>query len=100
MLRSWLLPRSTASIVGIKDKSLSDVKKELKAAMGQDDLDAVIDCTGAPEVIKLGMSLLAISGHYVDVGLVGDRIDIPLLLAFREQTFHALTGATTRTSWK
>lgn len=75
--------------VGIKDKSVSDVKKELKAAFGQDDLDAVIDCTGAAEVIKLGMSLLAISGHYVDVGLVGDRIDIPLFpRVSREQTFH------------
>ena len=29
-------------------------------------------------MMQLGFSLLAISGHYVDVGLVGDRVDIPL----------------------
>jgi propanol-preferring alcohol dehydrogenase len=34
-------------------------------------------------------SLLSISGHYADVVLVGDRIDIPLFpRVSREQTFH------------
>ena len=46
--------------------------------MGRSDLDAVIDCAGAEEMVKLALSLLSISGHYVDVGLVGDRIDVPL----------------------
>lgn len=40
-------------------------------------------------MIQLGFSLLSISGHYADVGLVGDRIDVPLLPRVnREQTFH------------
>ena len=40
-------------------------------------------------MMQLGFSLLAISGHYVDVGLVGDRVDIPLFpRVSREQTFH------------
>lgn len=53
------------------------------------DLDAIIDCAGAPEMMQLGFSLLSISGHYADVGLVGDRIDIPLFpRVHREQTFH------------
>src|SRR3546814_10763922 len=40
-------------------------------------------------MLQLGFSLLSISGHYVDVGLVGDRIDIPLFpRVSREQTFH------------
>src|SRR5262247_3098197 len=34
------------------------------------DIDAIIDCTGAPEVLQLAFTLLSISGHYVDVGLV------------------------------
>ena len=39
--------------------------------------------------MQLGFSLLSISGHYADVGLVGDRIDIPLFpRVSREQTFH------------
>src|SRR5262249_35566537 len=67
----------------------TDVGKELGAATGQGELDAVIDCAGAPEVLHLAFGLLSISGHYVDVGLVGDRIDVPLFpRVSREQTFH------------
>ena len=29
-------------------------------------------------MMQTALSLLSISGHYVDVGLVGDRIDVPL----------------------
>jgi alcohol dehydrogenase, propanol-preferring len=44
---------------------------------------------GAPEMMQLGFGLLSISGHYADVGLVGDRIDIPLFpRVSRDQTFH------------
>jgi len=76
-------------IISIKGKSSADVAKELRNATGQSDLDAIIDCAGAPEMMQLGFSLLSISGHYVDVGLVGDRIDIPLFpRVSREQTFH------------
>jgi propanol-preferring alcohol dehydrogenase len=35
-------------------------------------------CVGAEETIQLGFSLLAIEGAFVSVGLVGDRISIPL----------------------
>jgi len=48
-----------------------------------------MDCEGAPEMMQLAFSILSISGHYADVGLVGDRIDIPLFpRVSREQTFH------------
>ena len=76
-------------VINIKGKSPADIGQELRAATGQRDIDAVIDCTGAPEVLQLAFSLLSISGHYVDVGLVGDRIDVPLFpRVSREQTFH------------
>jgi propanol-preferring alcohol dehydrogenase len=65
-------------IISTKGKSAADVAAELKRATGQPDLDAIIDCTGAEEMIQLAFSLLSIGGQYVDVGLVGDRIDIPL----------------------
>src|SRR5262249_49499389 len=75
--------------IGVKGKTAADVSKELEKATGQGQLDAIMDCVGAPEMIQLGMSLLSISGHYVDVGMVGDRIDIPLFpRVSREQTFH------------
>src|SRR5215469_3830432 len=77
------------AIISIKGKSSADIAKELSKAAGQSDLDAIIDCAGAPEMMQLGFSLLSISGHYADVGLVGDRIDIPLFpRVSREQTFH------------
>ena len=76
-------------IVNIRGKSAADIGKELNEATGQHDLDAIIDCVGAPEMMQLGFNLLSISGHYADVGLVGDRIDIPLFpRVSREQTFH------------
>ncbi len=76
-------------VIGIMGKSPADVGMELADATGQADLDAVIDCAGAPETVQLAMSLLSIGGHYVDVGLVGDRIDIPLFpRVSREQTLH------------
>src|SRR5215468_5254501 len=77
------------SIVDIKGKSASDVGKELKKTTGQDKLDAIIDCAGAPEMMQLGFTLLGISGHYADVGFIGDRIDVPLFPRVSgEQTFH------------
>lgn len=76
-------------VISIEGKSPSDVRKELGAATGQDELDAIIDCAGAPQTLQLAFDLLSISGHYVDVGLVGDRIDIPLFpRVSREQTLH------------
>jgi propanol-preferring alcohol dehydrogenase len=76
-------------VIGIRNKSPGDVAKELGKATGQDHLDAIIDCTGAPDVIQLATGLLGISGHYVDVGLVGDRIDVPLFpRVSREQTIQ------------
>src|SRR5262249_42717585 len=76
-------------IIGIKDRSVDDIAKELNQAVGQKELDAIIDCAGAVEMMQLGFSLLGTSGHYCDVGLVGDRIDVPLFpRVHREQTFH------------
>src|SRR5262247_203993 len=58
------------------------------ARSGQSDLYASVDCAGAREMMQLGFSLLSIIGHYADVGLVGDRIDIPLFRRIpREKIF-------------
>src|SRR5262245_8817754 len=76
-------------VINIKGLAPADIAAELRKTTGQGDLDAIIDCAGAPELIQLEFSLLSISGHYVDVGLVGDRIDIPLFpRVSREQTLH------------
>src|SRR5499426_2451605 len=49
-------------VISIKDKSSADVAKELRKTTGQGDLDAIMDCAGAPEMIKLAFSLLSIGG--------------------------------------
>jgi propanol-preferring alcohol dehydrogenase len=80
---------SADHVICVKGKSSVDIAKELNQAVGQKDLDAIMDCAGAPEMMQLAFSLLSISGHYADEGLVGDRIDIPLFpRVSREQTFH------------
>lgn len=76
-------------VISVKNKTSDAIAAELEKAVGQKDLDAIIDCAGATEMMELGFSLLGISGHYANVGLVGERIDIPLLPRVnREQTFH------------
>ncbi len=76
-------------IIASEGKSSEDVGKELKKATGQDKFDAIIDCAGATEMMQLAFSRLGISGHYADVGFIGDRIDIPLFPRVHgEQTFH------------
>lgn len=76
-------------VISVSGKSDADIGKELKQAVGQDKLDAIIDCAGAPQMMQTGFALLAIGGHYADVGFVGDRIDVPLFPRVHgEQTFH------------
>jgi propanol-preferring alcohol dehydrogenase len=76
-------------VINIKDKSTDDMRKELTKATGRGEVDAVIDCAGAEEMIRTGFSLLSVAAHYASVGLVGDRIDIPLFpLVAREYTYH------------
>jgi propanol-preferring alcohol dehydrogenase len=76
-------------VISTKGKSTADLRQELSQATGHSELDAVIDCAGAEEMIRTGFELLSIGGHYASVGLVGDRIDIPLFpLVAREYTYH------------
>src|SRR5262249_1860144 len=76
-------------VISTRDKSLDDIRRELKQLTGQAVLDAVIDCAGAPEMIQMGFSLLAPAAHYCSVGLVGDNVNIPLFpLVSREYTYH------------
>jgi propanol-preferring alcohol dehydrogenase len=76
-------------VISTKGKALGDVRKELRQATGQDEIDAAIDCAGAEELLQLGFGLLGIGGHYSSVGLVGDRINMPLFpLVAREYTYH------------
>ena len=81
--------RGADYIINTRGKSLSDLRYELVKLVGKSKLDAVIDCVGALETIQTGFGLLATSGAYVLVGLVGNKIDIPLFpFVAGEFTFH------------
>lgn len=76
-------------IISTRGKTLDEVRHELNRATGQNEIDAAIDCAGAEEMIQLGFGLLATGGHYASVGLVGDKINLPLFpLVAREYTYH------------
>jgi alcohol dehydrogenase, propanol-preferring len=76
-------------VISTKGKSAADIRKELNAAVGKGELDAVIDNAGAEDAIRTMFELMAVGGHYSSVGLVGDRINIPLFpLVAREYTYH------------
>ncbi|MFJ4445127.1 NAD(P)-dependent alcohol dehydrogenase [Pseudomonas sp. NPDC089422] len=75
--------------INVKGKSLEQVRKDLIRETGRGEFNAVIDCSGAEESIRLGTGMLATSGAYCSVGLVGNRIDIPLFpLVAREYTYY------------
>ena len=64
--------------INTRGKSLDDLHAELARLTGKRTLDAAIDCVGAEDTIRTGIGLLGTSGAFVSVGLVGNRIDIPL----------------------
>jgi alcohol dehydrogenase, propanol-preferring len=76
-------------VINTRGKSLNDIRSDLVKATGQREIDAAIDCVGAEETIQTGFGLLATSGAFASVGLVGNRINIPLFpLVAREFTYH------------
>ena len=76
-------------VINTRGKSLADIRTELRQATGQSEIDGALDCVGAEETIRTGFGLLATAGTYVSVGLVGNRIDIPLFpFVAREFTYH------------
>jgi len=74
-------------VINIRDKSDDQVRDALEQATGKRELDAVVECAGAEESIRLAFSLLATEGAVASVGLVGNRVDIPLFpMVSREYT--------------
>jgi alcohol dehydrogenase, propanol-preferring len=81
--------RGADVVINTRGKSLADLQDELLRLTGTRKLDAAIDCVGAPETIQTGIGLLATSGVFVSVGLMGNKIDIPLFpFTAGELTYH------------
>lgn len=75
-------------VINVRDKGPESVRAELESLTGRPELDAVIECAGSEDSIRLAFSLLASEGAVASVGLIGNRIDIPLFpLVAREHTY-------------
>ncbi|MGB8403449.1 MAG: NAD(P)-dependent alcohol dehydrogenase [Mycobacterium sp.] len=64
--------------VNTRGKTTGDVQDELEDLTGRREVDAVLDCAGAEESLALGFSILAAQGALTCVGLIGQRVDLPL----------------------
>jgi propanol-preferring alcohol dehydrogenase len=64
--------------VNVRDKALEDVQNELEDLTGRRTVDAVLDCAGSPESLGLAASILATEGALSQVGLMGQRVELPL----------------------
>jgi alcohol dehydrogenase, propanol-preferring len=74
--------------INTRDRSDDQVRDALEQATGRREVDAVIECVGAEESVRLAFALLATEGAVASVGLVGNHIDMPLFpLVGREYTF-------------
>lgn len=74
--------------INVRDKSAEEVRGELQNLTGRGEIDAVIECAGSVESIQLAFDLLATEGAVASVGLIGNRIDIPLFpLVAREFSY-------------
>lgn len=81
--------RGADFVINSRGKSLSDLQEELHRLTGSRKLDAALDCVGAVETIQTGIGLLTTSGVFVSVGLVGNKIDVPLFpFTAGELTYH------------
>lgn len=64
--------------VNVRDKTVEVVQNELEDLTGRRTVDAVLDCAGSPDSLGLASSILATEGALCQVGLMGDRVDLPL----------------------
>jgi propanol-preferring alcohol dehydrogenase len=75
-------------IINTRGKTDDEVRDALEEATSRRELDAVIECVGAEESVRLAFALLATEGAVASVGLVGNRIDVPLFpFVGREYTY-------------
>lgn len=74
--------------INTRGKTDDQIRDALEQATGRREFDAVIECVGAEDSIRLAFALLATEGAVASVGLVGNRVDIPLFpMVGREYTF-------------
>ncbi|MEV0164026.1 NAD(P)-dependent alcohol dehydrogenase [Nonomuraea fuscirosea] len=74
--------------INTRGKTGDQVRAELRELTGREEADGVLDCSGAPESLALNASLLAYEATLVSVGLMGQRVELPLFpFVSGERTF-------------
>jgi propanol-preferring alcohol dehydrogenase len=64
--------------VNVRNKTVEDVQNELEELTGRRTVDAVLDCAGSAESLGLAASILATEGALSQVGLMGQRVELPV----------------------
>ncbi|WP_081286542.1 NAD(P)-dependent alcohol dehydrogenase [Mycobacterium asiaticum] len=64
--------------VNVRDKTAEDVQNELEDLTGRRTVDAVLDCAGSADSLGLAAAILATEGALSQVGLMGQRVELPL----------------------
>ena len=65
--------------VNTRDKTAEQVQDCLEDLTGRRDVDAILDCAGAEDGLALGAAVLAREGALTCVGLMGQKVVLPLL---------------------
>lgn len=65
--------------VNVRDKSAEDVQNELEDLTGRREVDAILDCAGSADSLGLAAAILAREGALTSVGLMGQKVELPLL---------------------
>ncbi|MGV9798387.1 NAD(P)-dependent alcohol dehydrogenase [Mycobacterium sp. NPDC003449] len=65
--------------VNTRDKTAEQVGDELEGLTGRREADAILDCAGSAESLGLAAAILAREGALTSVGLMGERVELPLL---------------------
>ena len=65
--------------VNTRGKTAEEVQDALEDLTGRRDADAILDCAGAEDGLALGAAVLAREGALTCVGLMGQKVVLPLL---------------------
>lgn len=65
--------------VNTRGKKPEEVQDALEDLTGRRDVDAILDCAGAEDGLQLGAAVLAREGAITCVGLMGQKVVLPLL---------------------
>ncbi|WP_081287311.1 NAD(P)-dependent alcohol dehydrogenase [Mycobacterium asiaticum] len=75
--------------VNVRDKTAEDVQNELEDLTGRRTVDAVLDCAGSADSLGLAAAILATEGALSQVGLMGQRVELPLFpFVSGEKTYY------------